>query len=509
MGDCKTPASPYFKIRNKLSNTVISFSIALALLILGYFTYGRLMSRVFGEDSSRPTPVKSMAGGVDYVELKPWKIFLIQFLNIAGLGPIFGAIMGVMYGPSAFLWIVFGTIFAGAVHDYMSGMLSLRSGGASLPEIVGTQLGGKVKNTMRVFALLLMILVGAVFVYNPADLLAMLTPQSLDRTFWIVAIFIYYMAATLLPIDKLIGRLYPIFGLALIFMAVGILVMLYVHAGAVPEIWHDFYNHKPDPQANPVFPMMFVSIACGAISGFHATQSPMMARCLPDERFARPVFYGAMVTEGIVALIWAAAAVAFTGGYDGLQQYLGDGSPALLVNDLSKSWLGTFGGILAILGVIAAPITSGDTALRSARLIAADFMGVKQRKIAKRLAVSIPIFILCFLIMLMPYDALWRYFAWCNQVLSVFTLWTITVWLARNAKPYIITLLPALFMTMVTVSYIIFAPEGFGLIASRLFGLENSYLIAIGFGGGVCAVMLKIFLQWQKGLKATSALKSA
>lgn len=509
MGDCKTPASPYFKIRNKLSNTVISFSIALALLILGYFTYGRLMSRVFGEDSSRPTPVKSMADGVDYVELKPWKIFLIQFLNIAGLGPIFGAIMGVMYGPSAFLWIVFGTIFAGAVHDYMSGMLSLRSGGASLPEIVGTQLGGKVKNTMRVFALLLMILVGAVFVYNPADLLAMLTPQSLDRTFWIVAIFIYYMAATLLPIDKLIGRLYPIFGLALIFMAVGILVMLYVHAGAVPEIWHDFYNHKPDPQANPVFPMMFVSIACGAISGFHATQSPMMARCLPDERFARPVFYGAMVTEGIVALIWAAAAVAFTGGYDGLQQYLGDGSPALLVNDLSKSWLGTFGGILAILGVIAAPITSGDTALRSARLIAADFMGVKQRKIAKRLAVSIPIFILCFLIMLMPYDALWRYFAWCNQVLSVFTLWTITVWLARNAKPYIITLLPALFMTMVTVSYIIFAPEGFGLIASRLFGLENSYLIAIGFGGGVCAVMLKIFLQWQKGLKATSALKSA
>ena len=509
MGDCKTPASPYFKIRNKLSNTVISFSIALALLILGYFTYGRLMSRVFGEDSSRPTPVKSMADGVDYVELKPWKIFLIQFLNIAGLGPIFGAIMGVMYGPSAFLWIVFGTIFAGAVHDYMSGMLSLRSGGASLPEIVGTQLGGKVKNTMRVFALLLMILVGAVFVYNPADLLAMLTPQSLDRTFWIVAIFIYYMAATLLPIDKLIGRLYPIFGLALIFMAVGILVMLYVHAGAVPEIWHDFYNHKPDPQANPVFPMMFVSIACGAISGFHATQSPMMARCLPDERFARPVFYGAMVTEGIVALIWAAAAVAFTGGYDGLQQYLGDGSPALLVNDLSKSWLGTFGGILAILGVIAAPITSGDTALRSARLIAADFMGVKQRKIAKRLAVSIPIFILCFLIMLMPYDALWRYFAWCNQVLSVFTLWTITVWLARNATPYIITLLPALFMTMVTVSYIIFAPEGFGLIASRLFGLENSYLIAIGFGGGVCAVMLKIFLQWQKGLKATSALKSA
>ena len=292
-------------------------------------------------------------------------------------------------------------------------------------------------------------------------------------------------------------------------MAVGIMIALYAHWGAMPEIWGDMSNRKADAAASPIFPMMFVSIACGAISGFHATQSPMMARCLQNEKHARPVFYGAMVTEGIVALIWAAAAIAFTGGYEGLQNYMGDGSPAILVNDISKTWLGTFGGILAILGVIAAPITSGDTALRSARLIAADFMGVKQRKIAKRLAVSIPIFILCFLIMLMPYDALWRYFAWCNQVLSVFTLWTITVWLARNAKPYIITLLPALFMTMVTVSYIIFAPEGFGLIASRLFGLENSYLIAIGFGGGVCAVMLKIFLQWQKGLKATSALKSA
>lgn len=472
---------------------MISFIIALAILIGGYFTYGKFVSRVFGADPARTTPVHTMADGVDYVPMPTWKIFLIQFLNIAGLGPIFGAIMGVMYGPAAFLWIVFGTIFAGAVHDYLSGMLSLRQDGASLPEIVGRQLGGKVKNVMRVFALLLMILVGAVFVYNPADLLAMLTPDHLDRIFWIVVIFVYYMAATLLPVDKLIGKLYPLFGVALLFMALGIMVMLFVHSDAVPEVWQQFYNHKADPQANPVFPMMFVSIACGAISGFHATQSPMMARCLKNERYARPVFYGAMVAEGIVALIWAAAAVAFTGGYDGLQEFLGNGSPALLVDRLSRSWLGTFGGILAILGVIAAPITSGDTALRSARLIAADFMGIKQKKIMRRLAVSLPIFALCFVIMLLPYDALWRYFAWCNQVLSVFTLWTITVYLAKEAKPYIITLVPALFMTCVTVTYIFFAPEGFGALTDKLWGFSIGYEISLGIGLATAAFMLLLF----------------
>lgn len=472
---------------------MISFVIALSILVAGYFTYGKFVARVFGADPARKTPVHTMADGVDYVVLPTWKIFLIQFLNIAGLGPIFGAIMGIMYGPAAFLWIVFGTIFAGAVHDYLSGMLSIRQGGASLPEIVGGQLGGKVKNVMRVFALLLMILVGAVFVYNPADLLAMLTPSSLDRLFWIIVIFCYYMAATLLPVDKLIGKLYPLFGVALLFMAVGIMVMLFVHAGSVPEIWQQFYNHKPDPEANPIFPMMFVSIACGAISGFHATQSPMMARCLSNEKYARPVFYGAMVAEGIVALIWAAAAVAFTGGYGGLQEFLGNGSPALLVDSLSRSWLGTFGGILAILGVIAAPITSGDTALRSARLIAADFMGIKQKKIAKRLAVSVPIFALCFLIMLLPYDALWRYFAWCNQVLSVFTLWAITVYLAKEAKPYIITLVPALFMTCVTVTYIFFAPEGFGALTEAIWGIGIGYEFSLGIGLATSCVMLLLF----------------
>lgn len=446
---------------------MISFVIALAVLCIGSCLYGRFVSRVFGVDPSRKTPVHTKADGVDYVLLPTWKIYLIQFLNIAGLGPIFGAIMGVMFGPAAFLWIVFGTIFGGAVHDFFSGMLSLRRDGASLPEIVGEQLGNKVKQVMRGFALILMILVGAVFVYNPADLLAMLTPEHLDKMFWIVVIFAYYMAATLLPVDKLIGKLYPVFGFALLFMAVGILVMLFVHGDALPEMWDGFYNHKSDPASSPIFPMMFVSIACGAISGFHATQSPMMARCLKNERLARPIFYGAMVAEGLVALIWAAAAIAFTGGYPHLQAYMAEhgANAGELVNEISMTWLGTFGGILALLGVVMAPITTGDTALRSSRLIVADFLHVDQKKIIKRLLVSLPIFALCFLVMCIDFNVLWRYFAWCNQTLAVFTLWAITVWLARHGKAYIVTLLPAMFMTAVSVSYLLFArrPEGLGL----------------------------------------------
>ena len=483
-------------------HSMISFIIALCVLIGGYFIYGKIVAKICGEDPKRLTPVHTMADGVDYVQLPSWKIFLIQFLNIAGLGPIFGAIMGVMFGPAAFLWIVFGTIFAGGVHDYISGLMSLRQGGASLPEIVGTQLGSKVKNIMRGFALMLMVLVGAVFVYNPADLLARMTPDNLNVMFWVVAIFIYYVAATLLPIDKLIGKLYPLFGIALLFMAVGICVMLFANHTAIPEVWDQFYNHKPNPDSNPIFPMMFVSIACGAISGFHATQSPMMARCLRTEAHARPIFYGAMVAEGIVALIWAAAAIAFTGGYGELQSYLDGGSPAILVDNLSKSWLGTFGGILAILGVIAAPITSGDTALRSARLIAADFMNVKQKTIVKRLAVSLPVFGLCFVIMLLPYDALWRYFAWCNQVLSVFTLWTATVWLASRKRNYYITLLPALFMTTVTVSYIIFAPEGFQGIANEWFETEIPYFFAVASGIVVSSIFLLLFRKYMVAKKA-------
>ena len=441
---------------------MVSFFIALAVLIGGYFLYGTFVEKILDIDETRKTPAYTLKDGVDYIPMPTWKVFLIQFLNIAGLGPIFGAIMGVMYGPAAFIWIALGTIFGGAVHDYVSGMMSIRRDGASLPEIVGEQLGNNIKQIMRVFALVLMILVGAVFVINPAQLIAGLTPETLDTQFWIIAIFVYYMLATLLPIDKLIGNLYPIFGFALLFMAIGVFCVLLVNLEYIPEFTDGLYNRYPNADNHPIFPMMFVSIACGAISGFHATQSPMMARCIKNEKLGRQVFYGAMVAEGIVALIWAAAAIAFfKGRFTDLTNYLGNSSAAPLVNEISITWLGKIGGFLAILGVIAAPITSGDTALRTARLITADFLKFNQSTIVRRLIISIPIFILSYLIMQINFQVLWRYFGWCNQALSVFTLWAITVYLARKKKMYIITMIPALFMTMVCVTYILFAPEGF------------------------------------------------
>lgn len=481
---------------------MISFIVALILLVGGYFVYGKLVERVFGVDSNRPTPAITKADGIDYIAMPTWRVFLIQFLNIAGLGPIFGAIMGILFGPAAYLWIVFGTIFAGAVHDYLSGMMSLRRDGMSLPEIVGEELGTGVKQVMRVFALLLLILVGAVFVINPADLLAGLTvtyasdasgnlPGWLQQInavmpiqwWWVAIVFLYYMLAMLLPIDKLIGRLYPVFGFALLFMAVGILVMLFAHADALPELTDGLYNRHPQSATTPIFPMMFITIACGAISGFHATQSPLMARCLKNERMGRPVFYGAMVTEGIVALIWAAAAVAFTGSFENLAHYLSGSTPAVLVNEISTGWLGAFGGFLALLGVVFAPITSGDTALRSARLIAADFLHFDQSRLRNRIIISLPIFAASFAIMMVDFDVLWRYFAWCNQTLSVFTLWAITVWLARAGKCYWISLIPALFMTVVTITYIFYAPEGFALnhTLSTVIGVSVAVLFAALF----------------------------
>lgn len=476
---------------------MISFLIALAVLIGGYIIYGGFVTKVFGMSSSRRTPAMAKTDGVDYVPMPTWKVFMIQFLNIAGLGPIFGAIMGVMFGPAAFLWIVLGTIFAGAVHDYLSGMLSLRADGSSLPEIIGDNLGLGMRNVMRVFSLLLLILVGAVFVYNPADLLAGMTAGYVNKAGWVVIVFAYYLMATLLPIDKIIGRFYPIMGFALLFMAVGIMVGIFMHPGDVPEVWDGFYNHRSDLE---IFPMMFVSIACGAISGFHATQSPLMARCITNERHGRIVFYGAMVAEGIVALIWAAAAVAFTGGYDGLMSYMEGSSPAKLVNDVSTSWLGTFGGILAVLGVIMAPITSGDTALRSARLIASDFLGLSQHTLGKRLMLTIPICGLCFIVMMLPYEVMWRYFAWCNQVLAVVTLWALTVWLARSRKAYVITLLPALFMTAVTVTYIMYAPEGLSIATQALLGQPVPYGVAVGVGLLSDVVLMAVFARYVRGI---------
>lgn len=463
------------------------FLIAIAVLVGGYFVYGMLVERIIGCDARRQMPCYTKQDGVDYMPLPTWKVFLIQFLNIAGLGPIFGAIMGVMFGPAAFLWITFGTIFAGAVHDFLSGVISIRRDGASLPEIVGDELGVGVKQVMRVFSLLLMMLVGAVFVLTPADLIASMTPDWMNTRFWILAIFVYYMLATVLPIDKLIGNIYPLFGFALLFMAAGIMgVMMFGDVTIPVGLSEGFSNRNADAGSLPLFPMMFVSIACGAISGFHATQSPMMARCLKNERLARPVFYGAMVAEGLVALIWAAAAIAFTGGYDRLAGYLAaNGGAGGLVHDISINWLGTFGGVLAILGVIAAPITTGDTALRSARLIASDFMHYEQRTVVRRLIISIPVFAVTFFIMQIDFNVLWRYFAWCNQTLALFTLWAITVYLVRHGKPYWISMLPAMFMTCVCVTYILYAPEGFRL----------DYYVSLGAGVAVALLAGVMFMR--------------
>lgn len=463
---------------------------ALAVLIGGYIIYGTFTEKVFGIMPEKRTPAIEHHDGVDFVVLPTWKVFLIQFLNIAGLGPIFGAIMGIMYGPAAFIWIAIGTIFAGAVHDYISAMISLRADGSSLPEIVGTELGGKIKSVMRFFCIALLLLVTAVFVVSPSTILAgMFDAESLwsNPTLWILIIFAYYVFATLLPIDKLIGRAYPLFGFALLFMAVGILAILLFGDVTIPDgISDGLHNRRSDAESMPIFPMMFVSIACGAISGFHATQSPMMARCLKNEKLARPVFYGAMVAEGVVALIWAAAAIAFTGGYHELAQYMStEGhSAGTLVREISIGWLGTFGGILAIIGVVAAPITTGDTALRSARLMSADIFKINQKPISKRLAVGLPLFITAAIITYFAaspkqFEVIWRYFAWFNQALSVFTLWACTVYLSKRGKFFWITLIPAMFMTAICVSFIFVAPAaqgGLGLLS------EEYSLYGIGIG---------------------------
>lgn len=459
---------------------MITFCIALAALVLGYLVYGKFVEKVFGIEPERKTPCYTQADGVDYMPMPGWKVFLIQFLNIAGTGPIFGAILGILYGPAAYLWIVLGCIFGGAVHDFLAGMMSLRKGGMSLPEIIGDELGTGARMGIRILSLVLMVLVGTVFAQTPATLLGNMTSDwSVWGSWgavscWTAIVFAYYILATLLPIDKLIGRIYPLFGLALLVMAVGVLIGIFTHDGSIPEITEAFSNHHPNPKAMSIFPGICITIACGAVSGFHATQSPMMARCMKNERLGRGIFYGAMITEGLVAIIWAVAAIKFADSlnvvgntpYEKLLTAMTDPAsgkvnPAIIVNRICHSWLGSVGAILAILGVVAAPLTSGDTALRCARLIAADFMKVKQDKIMKRMMLCLPIFAISIALMFIDFNVIWRYFAWTNQTLAVFTLWTITVWLGKRKKNYWITLLPAMFMTVVCTSYILMAPEGF------------------------------------------------
>lgn len=480
---------------------MISFLIALLLLVLGYAFYGKYISNVFSPESNRRTPAYELKDGVDYIPMTTWKVYMIQFLNIAGLGPIFGAIMGAKFGTASYLWIVFGTIFAGAVHDYLSAMISLRMNGASLPEIIGKYLGKQARIVMIFFTTVLMILVGAVFVSGPAELLGGMTSAfSVDTYNWIGIIFAYYIIATLCPVDKIIGRIYPFFAFCLLFMAVGIMWYIIILQPELPELWDGSHFINKEWEVNPVFPMMFISIACGAISGFHATQSPLMARCIKNEKLGRRCFYGAMVTEGIVALVWAAAATCFFNKNGIVNVETGKAfTGAYVASTVSKEWLGALGGILAILGIAVAPITSGDTALRSARLIVADFMKIEQKSMAKRLWIAIPLFVLTAGVLIWSiedkngFNILWRYFAWCNQALSVFTLWAITVYLTLHRKNYLVTLLPAMFMTCVCISYILVAPEGFGL----------NYVFGVSTGIAISLVCCLLYFLWKNKTNKT------
>lgn len=505
---------------------MVSFALALVALIIGYFLYGKFTERVFGPDD-RPTPAVAKADGVDFIVMPEWKIFMIQFLNIAGTGPIFGAIMGAWYGPAAYLWIVLGCIFAGAMHDYMSGMLSVRHGGANLPELVGDYLGHTTKNIMLVFSVLLLMMVGTVFVYSPAIILNGIWGSKI---FWIILIFVYYLIATMLPIDKIIGKIYPLFAFSLLFMAVALLVGLIIKQPDIPEIWQSPLQHNMNQPAalfgvegfmdkNALFPCLFITIACGAISGFHATQSPLMARCLKSERQGRPVFYGAMITEGLVALIWATVSMYFFyyGGWkecvdaQTLNEFMAQwNDPSqhktliqffdapTVVKLVCSSWLGVFGGVLALLGVVAAPVTSGDTALRSARLIIADFLHLEQKSVSKRLLICIPMFAAVIALLVWQienpdgFNTIWQYFGWANQTLSVFTLWTITVYLCQRKKPFIISLIPALFMTTVCSTFIFVSPQALQLGSAGYIG-----------GGFILVVACVWFFVWyRKSMKA-------
>lgn len=465
---------------------MITFFTCLIALIAGYLIYGAIVEKVFRPDD-RLTPAIDHPDGIDYVPMKPWRAFLIQLLNIAGLGPIFGAISGAIWGPSVYLWIVFGTIFAGGVHDYLSGMLSERNNGASISEITGKYLGPVMKNVMRVFSVVLLVMVGVVFMVGPAGLIALLTPSWMGVKFWTVVILVYYFLATLLPIDKIIGKLYPVFGICLILMALGIGGATVLNNGTRPMMELTLQNLHPKDA--PIWPLMFITVACGAISGFHSTQSPMIARCITSEKQGRRIFYGAMVSEGIIALIWASAAIAFyyNPTHGGMQPLLDlGGGNSTVVYQMSQSLLGKTGMIFAMVGVIACPITSGDTAFRSARLTISDWFKIDQSDLKKRLALSAPLLIVGYLISWIDYSVLWRYFSWSNQTLAMIALWAGAVYLCKyvGKNASFMAAIPATFMSAVSMTYILYADEGFRMGAH---GMTNvAYIIGIVFAL-VCA----------------------
>ena len=483
---------------------MITFILCLQALVVAYFTYGRYLEKTCEIDAGNPVPSKTMYDGVDYMPLPRWKIFLIQLLNIAGLGPIFGALLGAAYGPVAFLWITLGGIFMGAMHDFIAGVISIKSNGSSLPEIIGENLGYGAKMFMRAFSLLLMVLVGAVFMSQPAELIAFnvslpaLEIPLFEGVSWelfivLIVILLYYILATILPIDKIIGRFYPFFGIALLVMAVSILFVLLFKSDTypIPELT-SLTNQIANPGKFPIVPMLFTTIACGALSGFHATQSPMMARCMTSEKQCRGIFYGAMIAESIIALIWAAIGMAFWGSVEGLNVAIAEngGSAAKLVNIITETTLGSTVAAIVLVGVVGCAVTSGDTAFRSARLIVADMLGLEQKSLDKRIMVSLPLFLMALVIIfLLPFQTIWSYFAWCNQTLAVFTLWAITLYLSRKNKPFVIGAIPAMIMTYVCSSYIYISP--------MMFGMENR-LLAYLLSGALTLVITLMAAKYSK-----------
>ena len=464
---------------------MITFIICLAVLVAAYFLYGGALSRIAKLDKSADVPSKSMYDGVDYMPLPRWRIFLIQLLNIAGTGPIFGAILGACYGPVAFLWITLGGIFMGAMHDFFAGVISLRHGGKSLPETIGIYLGGGMRKFSLVVIPILMVLVGGVFIVTPSEILASMT--NIPYLAWVAIIIVYYFVATVMPVDKIIGKIYPLFGAALILMALAMLVVVLFGGYDMPELTSlENMHYKADKL--PIVPTLFISIACGAISGFHATQSPLMARCMTSETQARPIFFGAMIAESIIALIWAAVAMAFFGGVEGLNGWMAENGDkaGLAVSTISVATLGVAGSILALLGVVAAPITSGDTAFRSARLIVADMLNFDQRPIWKRLVVSLPLFAAGVGIAFIDFDVIWRYFAWSNQALSVLTLWMITAWLMRRRSHFVLlALIPALIMTYICASFVFVSNQFVGMGS-----VDAAYI----YGGAVTAIVAGLLI---------------
>lgn len=477
---------------------MITFLVSILILIGGYFVYGRIVERFVGADPQKKTPAYEREDGIDYMPMPTWKVFVIQFLNIAGLGPIFGAVMGAAYGPAAYIWIVVGCIFMGAVHDFFAGMMSIRNGGVNMPDITGRYLGKTMKGVMNVVVAFLLLAVGVSFVTGPSDLIASLT--GVDKEIWLYVIFAYYLLATLLPIDKIIGTIYPYMGAALLFMAVGVGAMLVIGelngTHQMMELTPDtLKNWHFDPENNVLIPMLFIVVSCGAISGFHSTQSPLMARCLKNEKYARPVFYGAMIAEGIVAIIWATAAMTYFGGPEGLNNAMSEGimidgvltkvTPAIAVDMICRSWLGKLGAIIAVIGVVVCPITSGDTAFRSLRLTVADFFRSNQKPIGRRLIISIPIFALAYFCCRMDFSTVWNYVGIGNQILATIVLWTSAAYLISREKPHWMCSVPASFLTFVCVSYFLMAPYKAG-------GLHLAPVI--GYAAGVTvALLLLIF----------------